>query len=242
MFKFLNGRYLNQTHLTIQNQKEFEIWAPPVVQWGSEYQTSLVFKWSKLVRLPNGLLFECHLNAALNLVWDSDRHLNTGLVFEWWSEYQTTIWIPDIWIPDKWKFAIQMFPLFRCSLFRSPLYLLFKTSTTFKWCSHKLTKVYTILQKFVKFLPYLTQLCSHLGILAKMIMWREIVQKPVFRLIWISDVWYSDRYGFLQITSVKRFIELDSGSDEESRLEQHRLSRHGTTHQRTIQSSGKLTL
>ena len=27
-----------------------------------------------------------------------------------------------IWIANKWKFAIQMFPLFRCSLLRSPLY------------------------------------------------------------------------------------------------------------------------
>ena len=48
------------------------------IQWGSEYRTSLVFKWSKVVRLPNGLLSECHLNTGLNLVWYSDHHFNTG--------------------------------------------------------------------------------------------------------------------------------------------------------------------
>ena len=71
------------------------------IQWGSEYQTSLVFKWSKVVRPPNGLLFKCHLNTWLNLVWYSDHHflipdwyLNGGLnteLFEYWtSEYRTS--------------------------------------------------------------------------------------------------------------------------------------------------------
>ena len=50
------------------------------VQWGSEYQTSLVFEWLKVVRSPNGLLFECHLNTGLNFVRYSDHHLNTGQV------------------------------------------------------------------------------------------------------------------------------------------------------------------
>ena len=35
------------------------------IQWGSEYRTSLVFKWSKDVQSPNGLLFESHLNNRL---------------------------------------------------------------------------------------------------------------------------------------------------------------------------------
>ena len=35
------------------------------MQWGSEYRTSLVFEWLKVERLPNGLVFECHLNARL---------------------------------------------------------------------------------------------------------------------------------------------------------------------------------
>ena len=60
------------------------------IQWGSEYQTSLVFKWSKVVHLPNGLLSQCHLNTGLNLVRYSDHHLNTRPVFKWWSEYQTS--------------------------------------------------------------------------------------------------------------------------------------------------------
>ena len=112
----------------VQNLGNFEIFgcrgmrnyanecAEICIQWGSEYRTSLVFEWSIVVWLLNGPLFECHLNTGLNLVQYSDHHLNTWPVFKWWSEYRTTIWIPD-----KWKFVIQMFPPFRCSLFRSPL-------------------------------------------------------------------------------------------------------------------------
>ena len=62
-----------------------------LVRWGSEYQTSLLFKWSKVVRSPNGPAFECHLNTGVNLVLNADYHLNTGSIFNWWSEYQTTI-------------------------------------------------------------------------------------------------------------------------------------------------------
>ena len=61
------------------------------VQWGSEYRTSLVFNWSKVVRSPNGLLFECHLNTGLNFVRYSNGGLNTELPFEYrTSEYQTS--------------------------------------------------------------------------------------------------------------------------------------------------------
>ena len=31
------------------------------VGWGSEYQTSLVFKWSKRDWMPNDMVFTCHL-------------------------------------------------------------------------------------------------------------------------------------------------------------------------------------
>ena len=67
-----------------------------LIQWGSEYRTSLVFEWSKVVRSPNCLFFECHLNTGLNLVWYSDHHLYTGPVLKWWLnteppfEYQTS--------------------------------------------------------------------------------------------------------------------------------------------------------
>ena len=44
------------------------------IQWGSEYQTSLVFEWSKRVWMPNDLVFECHLNT------EQPNHLNTGLM------------------------------------------------------------------------------------------------------------------------------------------------------------------
>ena len=62
-----------------------------VVQWGSQYRTSLVFKWSKVVQLPNGPLFESHLNTGLNLVCYSNGGLNTRLPFEYrTSEYRTS--------------------------------------------------------------------------------------------------------------------------------------------------------
>ena len=72
-----------------------KMWTPYLCteQWRSEYGTSTVFKLSKVVQSPIGLVFECHLNTRLNLVWYWDHLLNTGLVFKW-SECQTTIWIP----------------------------------------------------------------------------------------------------------------------------------------------------
>ena len=48
------------------------------IQWGSEYQTSLVFEWLKIVQSPNGLFFY------------SNGGLNTQLPFEYWTEYQTS--------------------------------------------------------------------------------------------------------------------------------------------------------
>ena len=110
----------------------FTLNPPCTIQWRSEYWTSLVFEWSKVVRLPNGPLCECHLNTGINFVRYSDCHLKTRPVFRWWSEYQNTIWIPNKWIRDKWKFAIQMFPLFRCLLFRSLGYFNVKLIPTCK--------------------------------------------------------------------------------------------------------------
>ena len=34
------------------------------IQWGSEYRTSSVFKWSKRVCLPNVQLFKSHLKTS----------------------------------------------------------------------------------------------------------------------------------------------------------------------------------
>ena len=61
--------------------------------------------------LNNKLLvwYSGHVNSKL-LVWYSGHGLNNEL-------------LAGIWIAKKWKFDIQMLPLFRCSLFRSPLYL-----------------------------------------------------------------------------------------------------------------------
>ena len=55
----------------------FIFWSTNVIQWGSEYRASLVFKWLMVVRSPNGQLFECHLNTQQNLFRYSDHHLNT---------------------------------------------------------------------------------------------------------------------------------------------------------------------
>ena len=41
------------------------------IQWGSEYQISLVFKWLKRGQIPNGPVLECHLNIG------QPNHLNT---------------------------------------------------------------------------------------------------------------------------------------------------------------------
>ena len=37
------------------------------IEWGSKYRTSLVFKWSKVVRSQNPPLIDCHMNTRLNL-------------------------------------------------------------------------------------------------------------------------------------------------------------------------------
>ena len=54
------------------------------VQWGSENWTSSVFKWSHKGWIPNGLVFERHLNTR------QPDDLNTGqmdaiLFFMYWS-------------------------------------------------------------------------------------------------------------------------------------------------------------
>ena len=68
------------------------------VQWRSEYWSSQVLKWSKIVQSLNGPLFACHLNTGLNFLRYSDHNLNSGPVFEWWSENLITISIPEILI------------------------------------------------------------------------------------------------------------------------------------------------
>ena len=49
----------------------------PKIQWGSEYWTSLVFKWSKVVRKLNGLLFERWSENRTILVCYSNSDLNS---------------------------------------------------------------------------------------------------------------------------------------------------------------------
>ena len=47
-----------QTEVILQKNKENNK-ATNKIQWGSEYKTSLLFKWSKRGWMPNGLVFEC---------------------------------------------------------------------------------------------------------------------------------------------------------------------------------------
>ena len=89
--RLLNGRCLIKGE---NNIYDMELKGSPEYDFmrtvGSEYRTSLVFDWSKVVQSPNGPLFECHLNTGLNLVRYSDHHLNTELPFYYrTSEYQT---------------------------------------------------------------------------------------------------------------------------------------------------------
>ena len=51
----------------------------PLLQWGSEYQTSPVLKRSQVVRLRNGPVFECLFNTGINLVQYSDQQYLTGI-------------------------------------------------------------------------------------------------------------------------------------------------------------------
>ena len=39
------------------------------IEWGSEYGTSLIFKWSRRGWMPNGVVFKSHLKPA------NGRHL-----------------------------------------------------------------------------------------------------------------------------------------------------------------------
>ena len=43
---------------------EYFIYTKLNAQWGSEYQTSSVFKLSKRGWMPNGPVFKCHLNTG----------------------------------------------------------------------------------------------------------------------------------------------------------------------------------
>ena len=69
---------------------------------GRHFRTSLVFKWPKVVRSMKGLLYECHLNTQLNLVWYSDHHLITRPVSILSKRNRTS------------EFQINTSPLFRC--------------------------------------------------------------------------------------------------------------------------------
>ena len=116
-------------------------------QWGSEYRTSPVFKWLKVVQSSNGLstkwsspLTRCHLvnrllarhfwsllmNGSVN--WMSCIQIPAVKYFLY--VIQITIWKLDllsaIWTVRSilnYKTSIEKVPLFRCLGFRFPLYI-----------------------------------------------------------------------------------------------------------------------
>ena len=78
LVRILNGvQKLNYSSLecqsTIQKLEHVRYWNP-LLQWESEYWTSLVFKWSKRGWMPNGPVFKWHLN---NRITGQPDHLNT---------------------------------------------------------------------------------------------------------------------------------------------------------------------
>ena len=102
------------------------------LQWGSEYQTSLVLEWSKRGWIPNGLVFECHWNKG------QPNHLNTkqmdailfSYVLVWYLNGWSSTWdrasdrvfeYQTIWNPNFKNFGIQLLPAFKWTVFRSPL-------------------------------------------------------------------------------------------------------------------------
>ena len=84
---------------------------------------------SELVRYSNGPKQFCKLNVSLFrskgvwLIGCVTDGLNNKLLVRYSCHVLNNKLLVGIWIANKKKFAIKMFPLFRCSLFRSPLYI-----------------------------------------------------------------------------------------------------------------------
>ena len=70
LFGFPSSFFEPPLYWTFENQTPSKF----RLQWGSKFQTSLVFKWSKRGWMPNGLVFECHL------ITGQPNHLNTKQV------------------------------------------------------------------------------------------------------------------------------------------------------------------
>ena len=76
-----------------------------VILWGSEYQTSLVFKWSKRGWMPTGPVFECHLNTG------QPNHLNMrqmhAILFSYILVGFSNGWSSTQDIAHNWTFKIR---------------------------------------------------------------------------------------------------------------------------------------
>ena len=68
----LMSYYLKILYDSMKEQKQFRFDFSSELQWGFDYQTSLVFEWSKRGWMPNILVFKCHLHTR------QPDHLNTG--------------------------------------------------------------------------------------------------------------------------------------------------------------------
>ena len=68
----LMSYYLQILYDSMKEQKHFRFDFSNEIQWGFDYQTSLVFEWSKRGWMPNILVFKCHLHTR------QPDHLNTG--------------------------------------------------------------------------------------------------------------------------------------------------------------------
>ena len=101
----LNTRIFFPSRVTISSSIQIPSLLDNCVQLGSEYQTSLVFQQWKFSRMPNGLVFKCHLNTRLNLLRYSDHHVNTGYL----KTEQVTVLYSDVNNSDP-----------RCSIFHDP--------------------------------------------------------------------------------------------------------------------------
>ena len=72
LFGFPSSFFEPPLYWTFENQTPSKF----RLQWGSKFQTSLVFKWSKRGWMPNGLVFECHLitGTAQPFEYQTNRH------------------------------------------------------------------------------------------------------------------------------------------------------------------------
>ena len=91
--KGLNANKINNHHQSQLNPKPQSniianiyiptFWLRSFVHWGSEYQTSLVFTWSKWGWMPNGPVFKGHLNSGQRNHWNTGQMEPSCFIMYW---------------------------------------------------------------------------------------------------------------------------------------------------------------